>query len=591
MDTQKKSVIAGLSRDGKIVVTAFIVYLLSVIGCLISKLVIKDDYILTCVIIVIGTILYSLILLGVKCDNDETKNRSILIYSGIIKSIFLFGSTFENKLYSIEAMNASDDPLLYVAFIIAPILIGVELYLFIKNKKSEFLRKYVMISFSVVFILVVLNINSYWVFLIAIPVLASYAQFEDINLIKKGSIAIISIAICGAIRQLYYAETGIFDGSPLGIAIAAKHLIISKPSLDMAYLRSKYFIIILVLMAYCFVMVRITKSIKDENAEKIKLIETEQSKIEKLTDKVIEIGMKVKTSAFNTNNIITELDKAMKKTSDNIKELEKENANNKYVIGKQTQMNENITGLIKELKDDVSKANNSAEKSIERLNKSKNSFNELREKSNKMYSNNTEVIKVIDEFVRTSNEVKKITSGIAEISDETTLLSINASIKAVRAGEAGKGFSVIANRVRSLADETGNLTNSIDNLVEKLQNSAFMSQESISKVVDAIERENETIDTTIVDFKNMSENIENLNKNVYEINSSVNNITSFNSEIDKHILQLDELGETIGNRTLEVETVNEDNKNYIKATKDLMNKMLVTADKLDELYYMKDMNV
>ena len=68
-----------------------------------------------------------------------------------------------------------------------------------------------------------------------------------------------------------------------------------------------------------------------------------------------------------------------------------------------------------------------------------------------------------------SDEIGKILNVIDEITDQTTLLALNAAILAAQAGEHGKGFSVVADEIKDLAERTSFSTREIAELIKGVQ--------------------------------------------------------------------------------------------------------------------------
>ena len=75
---------------------------------------------------------------------------------------------------------------------------------------------------------------------------------------------------------------------------------------------------------------------------------------------------------------------------------------------------------------------------------------------------------LIKATAKSVEEITGITDTINAISEQTNLLSLNASIEAARAGELGKGFAVVASEVGVLANQSSNATETIRRLVDDI---------------------------------------------------------------------------------------------------------------------------
>ena len=92
------------------------------------------------------------------------------------------------------------------------------------------------------------------------------------------------------------------------------------------------------------------------------------------------------------------------------------------------------------------------------------------------------------ELGRKSQQIGSILEIIDELSEQTNILAINATIEAAGAGESGKRFAVVAEEIRKLADRVGGSTKDIRALIDEVRsavNTTVMATESGSKAVES----------------------------------------------------------------------------------------------------------
>ncbi|AWI04342.1 methyl-accepting chemotaxis protein [Clostridium drakei] len=193
------------------------------------------------------------------------------------------------------------------------------------------------------------------------------------------------------------------------------------------------------------------------------------------------------TSKFN------EINEATKNITDTIQET---SASSEEITASIEEVNSNIVELSQKALEGSTVANESKERAIEGSNKGKASI----EKTRSIYEDKKQKILKSIEAGKVVDNIKDMAESIANIAEQTNLLALNAAIEAARAGEQGKGFAVVADEVRSLAEQSSESVIVIQNTLEKVHQAFKDSADNSNDILKFI---NENVDPELGEFKNM----------------------------------------------------------------------------------------
>ncbi|MDF2941927.1 MAG: hypothetical protein K0S01_785 [Herbinix sp.] len=136
----------------------------------------------------------------------------------------------------------------------------------------------------------------------------------------------------------------------------------------------------------------------------------------------------------------------------------------------------------------------------------------------------TSIINEIEKLSEKSLSISKIINVINEISNQTNLLSLNASIEAARAGEYGKGFAVVASEIRKLAEQSQGSVNDIKKIIGSIQDDTRSVVIIAKQAEDVLRLQENAVKNTTASYHNINESVAHLMTYLNYITENVANI-------------------------------------------------------------------
>ncbi len=299
-------------------------------------------------------------------------------------------------------------------------------------------------------------------------------------------------------------------------------------------------------------------------------------RLAKTTDSIRDVVVDMRESIDTNISISGELTKSSKKVQDAAKGLNEEikpiasevknnrekSEENVEQVKKLNEENKKISHKIKDSHEKATSTSNIAKDSGSEGSKAISKLQELVESSEKT----TESIK---ELEKNNRKIPEIINVIRNISEETTILSLNASINASHAGKEGLAFGVISEEIRRLAEQTTEATQEMEELIKSIEEGVKNVAESIEDTRIKVDEGSMKIKNSLSHFYGVDQSIKNI-KDIFEtLENEMNKQNELNDEIEKDQITLkefltdsDELMQIINNIAIETSKDTESINDY-----------------------------
>lgn len=270
---------------------------------------------------------------------------------------------------------------------------------------------------------------------------------------------------------------------------------------------------------------------KDEIGElsrvTITLRDTMRSTIKEITDNakaLLEASQLLGTAADNTNGTMNDVRTAVSQVVDN-SQLQAENSQS--TSEQMKIMGDNITETSDEA-EILSGNAASMQISSEKASKTLLSLRQINEDVKKIIG------EVQEQTNRTNESVKKIqaaTTFINSIAEDTSLLSLNASIEAARAGDSGRGFAVVAEQIKNLSEQSNESSKEIEATADVLRVDSEKAVQAMQQMQEIIASQSESMQETQQVVAEVIEEIASSMKSIAQIKESSGKLESARNEV------------------------------------------------------------
>lgn len=273
-------------------------------------------------------------------------------------------------------------------------------------------------------------------------------------------------------------------------------------------------VICLFLLVSVFLITRLLVAFNQENMASLK----------DGNERMAKVSESIVNNFDKANKDIRELSHAVDSGNVFMQDIADSIESTSQAIEEQSQMCHDIENSTLNAKEHTKVMVEASIRTLENVTDGAKAMEELNSHAQIVAKENMETVAYVEALNERTRQVVSILSTISNISFQTNILALNASVEAARAGDAGRGFAVVADEIRALAEKTQQATDNISDILTELSNDVESVTTSITHSVGEVGEQNRLIEETKGKFDEMNTGVNELMEVINHLKEEIEGI-------------------------------------------------------------------
>lgn len=445
----------------------------------------------------------------------------------------------------------------FTALCIVPII--VEWLLFKNNPESRAIMHVIGVFYGILYVFAIFTANSVTNFVYAVPMFVVLLLYSDVR---------FSALYCGTLCLFNILDI-IYVAMTVGYA--------SEQIADVEIRATSIMLIAL----YCVVS---TVCLNKLNRNKLVNLNAEKDKSTQMLNNTLQLAGQISQGIEQVTEKMELLDQSVTHIQGSMKEVTQGSTETADSVQQQMVRTEEIQSHIAKVKKNAESIDRGVDDTTEMIQDGQKNIDAMTQQVQRSMEANDIVISRMEELSAQTEKMNTIIEMITGITDQTSLLSLNASIEAARAGDAGRGFAVVAGEISSLANQTKSATVNITELIQNIN----AELKEVSEAIDLVTGSNKSYAMTAKEvrgsFEKIAEMTDNIGQQTSAMRETVMDLETANAGIVESIQTISAITEQVSAHSNETYEACEKNSSMVSEVTEIVENLNEETKKIKKSY-------